>query len=289
MKYLPQQVRRLEITTRGLVEDLAAGDYASAFRGRGVEFEEVREYFPGDDVRTIDWNVTARLGNPHVKRFREERQLTLLLLVDISASGHFGSGTRTKRELAAELAAVLTLSATRHRDRIGALLYSDRVEWFTPPRSGRSQALAIMDRVLGHEPVGRGTDLVRALEYLDPLLRRRVVIGVISDFLDPDQWQALERLAPRHDAIAFRVTDPREALLPDIGLATLTDPETGRWRVVDLADRTVRAALQSGWTDLERRFEARCRTRGIDLVNLATDRPYAETLMGFFRRRARVG
>lgn len=285
---LLREVERLEITTRGLVTSLTAGDYPSVFRGRGVEFAEVREYEPGDDVRTIDWNVTARLGVPYVKRFREERQLTVLLAVDLSASGHFGSGERTKRELAAELCAVLALAATRHRDRVGAVLYTDRIEWFQPPRSGRGHALAIVDRVLGLEPVGTGTDLPRALAHLDPLLRRRAAVIVISDFHDQDQWTAMEGLAPRHDVMALQVSDPRERAIPPIGMVTLWDAESGESRVVDLSVPAVRERLETGWTQFGESLARRCHQSGIDLLQLSTDRAYRESLMAFFRRRERI-
>ena len=284
---LVRVVRQLEITTRGLVRSLAAGDYASVFRGRGVEFAEVREYMAGDDIRTIDWNVTARLGVPYVKRFREERQLTVLLVIDVSASGHFGSALRTKRDLAAELAAVLALAGTRHRDRVGAVLYTDRIEWFAPPRSGRRHALTIVDRVLGVEPVGRGTNLPLALDYLEPLLRRRAAVVVISDFMDPEQWSAMERLAPRHDVVAIQLSDPRERALPSIGLANLWDPETGDWKTVDLSLEATRRQLHDRWAEFEASLARRCHANRIDLLRLSTDRPYSEPLAAFFGRRDR--
>jgi len=284
---LVRVVRQLEITTRGLVRSLAAGDYASVFRGRGVEFAEVREYMAGDDIRTIDWNVTARLGVPYVKRFREERQLTVLLVIDVSASGHFGSALRTKRDLAAELAAVLALAGTRHRDRVGTVFYTDRIEWFAPPRSGRRHALTIVDRVLGVEPVGRGTNLPLALDYLEPLLRRRAAVVVISDFMDPDQWGAMERLAPRHDVVAIQLSDPRERAMPSIGLATLWDPETGDWRTVDLSLEATRRQLHDRWVEFETTLARRCHANRIDLLRLSTDQPYSEPLAAFFGRRDR--
>ena len=284
---LVRVVRQLEITTRGLVRSLAAGDYASVFRGRGVEFAEVREYMAGDDIRTIDWNVTARLGVPYVKRFREERQLTVLLVIDVSASGHFGSALRTKRDLAAELAAVLALAGTRHRDRVGAVMYTDRIEWFAPPRSGRRHALTIVDRVLDVEPVGRGTNLPLALDYLEPLLRRRAAVVVISDFMDPEQWSAMERLAPRHDVVAIQLSDPRERALPSIGLATLWDPETGDWKTVDLSLEATRRQLHDRWAEFEASLARRCHANRIDLLRLSTDRPYSEPLAAFFGRRDR--
>jgi uncharacterized protein (DUF58 family) len=284
---LLREVQRIEITTRELVRDLVAGDYASVFRGRGIEFAEVREYLPGDDVRAIDWNVTARLGAPFVKRHHEERQLTLLLLVDVSASGGFGSMRRTKRQLAAEVTAVLALAATRHRDRVGAAFYSDRIEWFTPPRGGRRQALQIVSRVLAYEPEGRATDLPGALQLLEALLGRRAVVVVLSDFLDPAQWSALDRLAWRHDVLALQLSDPRERELPPVGLVTLWDPESGDWTVVDTGDRAVRERFHEHRTAFDTAFAEHCVRRGIELVRLETHLPFGERLAAFFSRRER--
>ena len=282
---LLREVKRIELTTRELVRDLVAGDYASVFRGRGMEFAEVREYLPGDDVRTIDWSVTARLGTPYVKRFQEERQLTLLLLVDVSASGGFGSAGRTRRQLIAELTAVLGFASTRHRDRVGAAFYSDRVEWFLPPRSGRRQAVRIVDQVLAYQPEDRATDLPRALQYLDPLLRRHAAVVVLSDFLDQPQWPALDRLAWQHDVMALQITDPRERELPAVGLVTLWDPESGDWAVIDADDIAVRQRFVAERTAFDTAFSSFCSTRGIDLLRLDTDRPYGERLAAFFSRR----
>lgn len=282
---LLREVRRIEITTRELVRDLVAGDYASVFRGRGLEFAEVREYLPGDDVRAIDWNVTARLGAPFVKRHHEERQLTLLLLIDVSASGGFGSVERTKRQLAAEVGAVLALAATRHRDRVGAAFYSDRIEWFAPPRGGRRQALQIVSQVLSYEPEGRGTELPASLEFLEALLRHRAVVVVLSDFLDPAQWTGLDRLAWRHDVIAMQLSDPRERELPPVGLATLWDPESGDWRVVDADDPLLRERFQEERAAFDLAFAEHCSRRGIELLRLETDQPFGERLAAFFSRR----
>lgn len=282
---LLREVKRIELTTRELVRDLVAGDYTSTFRGRGVEFAEVREYLPGDDVRTIDWNVTARLGAPFVKRYHEERQLTLLLLVDVSASSGFGSVQRTRRQLAAEVAAVLALAATRHRDRVGAAFYSDRVEWFLPPKSGRAQALQLVSQVLAYEPAGRPTDFGATLRFLEPLLRRRAAVVVLSDFLDPEQWRGLDRLAWRHDVIAMQLTDPRERELPPVGLVTLWDPETGDWDVVDAGDPQLRARFAEERHAFDTALARYTTQRGIDLVRLETDQPFGETLAAFFSRR----
>lgn len=282
---LLREVRRIELTTRELVRDLVAGDYTSTFRGRGVEFAEVREYLPGDDVRSIDWNVTARLGTPFVKRFHEERQLTLLLLVDVSASSGFGSAQRTRRQLAAEVAAVLALAATRHRDRVGAAFYSDRVEWFLPPKSGRAQALTLVSKVLQYESEGRATDFPATLQFLEPLLRRRAAVVVLSDFLDLEQWRGLDRLAWRHDVIAMQLTDPRERTLPAVGLVTLWDPESGDWQVVDAGDPEVRERFAEARHAFDEALGRYTTQRGIDLLRLETDQPFGERLAAFFSRR----
>lgn len=282
---LLREVRRIELTTRELVRDLVAGDYTSTFRGRGVEFAEVREYLPGDDVRSIDWNVTARLGAPFVKRHHEERQLTLLLLVDVSASSGFGSVQRTRRQLAAEVSAVLALAATRHRDRVGAAFFSDRVEWFLPPRSGRRQALQVVSQVLTFEPAERPTDLGAALQFLEPLLRRHAAVVVLSDFLDREQWNGLDRLAWRHELIAIQLTDPRERELPPVGLVTLWDPESGDWEVVDAGDPAVRAGFAASRQEFDDAFLRYTTQRGIDLLRLETDQPFGERLAAFFSRR----
>jgi uncharacterized protein (DUF58 family) len=286
---LLREVHRIELSTRELVRDLVAGDYASSFRGRGIEFAEVREYQPGDDIRTIDWNVTARLGSPYIKRFHEDRQLTLLLVVDLSASGHFGTAGRTKRELTAEVAAVLALAATRHRDRVGALLFTDRIEWFVPPRSGRAHALGIVHRILGHQPVGRGTDLPRALTHLEPVLRRPAVVAVLSDFVDQPQWAALDRLAHRHDAIAVQLCDPGERELPPVGLISLWDPETGQCLVVDTATPGLREQFRASREALDRGLAEKCRSTGIELLRLETHQPYGQPLAAFFGNRERRG
>jgi uncharacterized protein (DUF58 family) len=281
-------VRRLEITTRHLVRDIVAGEYSSAFRGRGVEFAEVREYQPGDDIRTIDWNVTARLGSAYVKRYLEERELTVVFVVDRSASGAFGSRVRTRGDLAAEVVAVLAFAAARNNDRVGLLLATDRVEAYTQPRKGRRHALRVISELLAFTPEGRGTDLGVALTTLESSLRRRAVIFLVSDFLATGYEPALARLARRHDLVAIQVVDPRERELPDVGLVTLWDPESGDWRLVDTADREVRSRFNERATAFDRGLERMLMERGADLLRLETGRSYAESLLAFFRRRERM-
>jgi uncharacterized protein (DUF58 family) len=283
-----REVRRIEITTRHLVRDIVAGEYSSAFRGRGVEFAEVREYQPGDDVRTIDWNVTARLGSTYVKRYLEERELTVVFVVDYSASGGFGSRLRTKEQLAAEVCAVLALAAARNNDRVGALCFTDRVERYIPPRKGRRHVLRVISDLIGYQPSSRGTDLSSALGYLEPVLRRRAVIFVVSDFLALGYEAPLGRLARRHDVIALQLRDRRERELPDIGLATLWDPESDRWRVVDTADQRLRNHFRRKAEEFDATLERELRRSGTDHLVLDTDRSYAEPLLAFFRRRERM-
>jgi len=283
-----REVRRLEITTRHLVRDIVAGEYSSAFRGRGVEFAEVREYQPGDDIRTIDWNVTARLGSAFVKRYLEERELTVVFVVDRSASGGFGSVVRTRGDLAAEVVAGLAFAAARNNDRVGLVLATDRVESFTQPRKGRRHALRVISELLAFEPEGRGTDLGAALSTLEASLRRRAVIFLVSDFLTAGFEAALARLARRHDLVAIQIVDPRERELPDTGLVTLWDPETGDWRVVNTSDRRVRERFSERASAFDRALERMLIERGADLLRLENGRSYAEPLLAFFRRRERM-
>lgn len=283
-----REVRRIEITTRHLVRDIVAGEYSSAFRGRGVEFAEVREYQPGDDVRTIDWNVTARLGTTYVKRYLEERELTVCLVVDFSASKRFGSRLRTKGDLATEVCAVLALAAARNNDRVGTLFFTDRVERMIPARKGRRHVLRIISEILSFVPEGSGTDLTGTLDYLESVLRRRSVLFIVSDFLTAGYRPGLGRLARRHDVIALQLSDPRERQLPDAGLVSLWDPESGAWRYVDTGSAGVRDEFRRRTMEFDLELESGLRELGVDLVRLETDRSYAEPLIAFFRRRGRM-
>jgi uncharacterized protein (DUF58 family) len=280
-----REVERIEITTRHLVRDIVSGEYSSAFRGRGVEFAEVREYQPGDDVRTIDWNVTARLGTAYVKRYLEERELTVLFIVDVSASGRFGSGIRTKESLAVEVSAVLALAAARNNDRVGAVWVTDRVERFVPPRRGRRHVRRIINDLLAFEPDGSGTDLGTALTFVEPMLRHRAVIFLLSDFLTTGYEPAFERLARRHDLIALQLYDPRERELPDLGLVSVQDPETGVWQWLDTSRKETRELFRRTAAEFDRAIARTVREAGGDLIRLETTQPYAEPLIAFFRRR----
>ena len=283
-----REVRRIEITTRHLVRDIVAGEYSSAFRGRGVEFAEVREYQPGDDVRTIDWNVTARLGSAYVKRYLEERELSVLFVVDSSASGGFGSRLRTKRELGAEVTAVLALAAMRNNDRIGAIFFTDRVEYHLAPAKGRRHVLRLISDLLTFEAAAGGTDLGAALAELEPTLRRRAVIFVLSDFLATGHETVLGRLARRHDVVGLQLVDPRERTLPAAGMVTLWDPETGAWRRVDTDAPAVRDYFARQAEDFDRALAQTLRELNVDLLRLETGKSYAEPLLTFFRRRERM-
>jgi uncharacterized protein (DUF58 family) len=283
-----QEVRRIEITTRHLVRDIVAGEYSSAFRGRGVEFSEVREYQPGDDIRTIDWNVTARLGTAYVKRYLEERELTILFVVDASASENFGTRVRTKRDLAVEVCAVLALAAARNSDRVGAAWVTDQVERFVPPRRGRKHVLRVINDLLAFEPAGTATNLAGALDFADSILRRRSVLFLISDFLTTGYQSALERLARQHDVIALQLFDPRERELPDVGLASFLEPESGHRRLVDTGRPAIREHFRRRAEEFDLSLQQDVRRCGAELVRLETGASYAEPLIAFFRRRERL-
>lgn len=281
------QVRRLEVTSRHLVRDVLAGEYGSVFKGRGVEFADVRAYQYGDDVRTIDWRVTARMDAAYVRRYVEERELTVLFLVDHSASAAFGSRVRTKIQLATEVCAVLALAAVRNNDRVGAALFTDRVEAYVPPAKGKRHALRVIRELLAFRPSHARTDLGAALQYADRVLRRRAVIFVVSDWIAQGYDTALEMAARRHDTIAIQLIDPRERELPDVGLVTLRDPETGHWRTVDSGDAAVRAGFRDRARAFDSALDARLRHAGADVIRLETGQNYVSPLLAFFRRRER--
>ena len=286
-KEILRKIRRLELRTRRLVESSFAGQYQSVFKGRGMNFEEVRPYSPGDEIRSIDWNVTARTGEPYIKKFTEEREMTVMILLDVSASGNFGSVEESKREMAAEIAAILAFSAIHNNDKVGLLLFSDRVELFIPPKKGRHHILRLIREMLYFEPVGRGTDLSGALEYLNKVVTRRSLLFLVSDFLSPDFSRPLTVTAKRHDTVALRVVDPAEETLPDVGVVLLEDPETGEQIEVDTSRRSISRSYAKHAED---RLRDLCRlfgARGIDLLELHTDRDYLPVLRGFFERRGR--
>jgi uncharacterized protein (DUF58 family) len=282
-----KKIRALEIKTRGLVQTAFAGDYHSVFKGRGMNFEDVREYQPGDEIRSIDWNVTARMGSAFVKKFTEERELTVMLIVDVSASGNFGSTSQSKRELAAEVACLLAFSAIRNNDKVGLLLFTDQVELFIPPKKGRSHTLRLIREILFFEPQGRGTDPALALDYLNKIVTRRAVVFFVSDFQAPDFSRALAVTARRHDFIAIQVQDEREEVFPNVGIITLEDAETGEQIEVNTADRNMRTRF----TDLAQREGVELlrtlRRNNIDTIALRTGDDYLPALRSFFKQRER--
>jgi len=279
-----RRIRRIQIRTRVILESGIGGAYHAVFKGRGMEFAEVREYAPGDEVRTIDWNVTARMGTPYVKKFVEERDLTLLLLVDVSGSQDFGSRFLLKRDYAAELAAVLAFSAVANQDRVGAVLFSDRIEGYVPPGHGRKHALRIVRDLLAKRPEGKGTDLAGALRFARRVLRSRGIVVVLSDFQASGYERALGVLRRKHDVVALHLQDPGEAEVPSVGLVALTDPETGERIVADTSRPEVRRALADPVFEKARQVFKKTR---VDAITLSTAESYEGPLRGFFQSRER--
>ena len=282
-----RQVRWIEITTRGLVNEVFSGEYNSVFKGRGMSFAEVREYQYGDDIRGIDWNVTARTGSPHVKIFEEERELTLMLVVDVSGSAEFGTRGRMKSELAAELCGVLAFSAIKNNDKVGLILFSDRIEKFVPPRKGRRHALRVLRELLYHPVEGKGTDIAGALEYLAKVTRRRAVVFLVSDFMAGGYGQALSVAARRHDLVAVRVGDRREEDVPPMGFVEFEDPESGERVVVNTSGGAFRERFREIRERARERVDELFRRSRIDAIDVKTGVPYDRALRRFFEERAR--
>ena len=286
------RIRRIEITTRKLVNDGFAGEYQSVFKGRGMEFDEVRQYHPGDDVRSIDWNVTARTGEPYVKSYIEERELTVMLVVDVSGSGDFGTRNRFKRELAGELAAVMSFAATTNNDKVGLLLFTDRVESLVPPRKGRSHVLRMVRDLLVFQPVGSGTDIRLALDTVHQMLKRRSIVFLVSDFLaDPESYrQAMLVTNRRHDVVAFDLNDPLEHEIADVGILALEDAESGQLRWVDTGSREWKREFSEKVARLEEDKKELFTAAGVDRISVTTERDYVAEVGAFFKdRRHRLG
>jgi len=281
-----KQVRRIEIFTNRIVNETMAGRYESAFKGQGVEFEEVREYVPGDEVRSIDWNVTARTGRPHIKRFIEERELTVVFLVDLSRSMAFGSGERLKKRVATELCAVLAFSAIKNQDRVGLLLFTDRVELFVPPNKGSTHVLWVIRELLSFEPKGRGTDVRVALDYLARVLHRRAVVFLVSDFFCDDTRVPLTIANKRHDVIAVHIVDPRQDELPPIGWLRLEDNETGEELALNSSHAGIRRDYERWGASHRDQVKDLLQASGVDLVEVRTDRPAIDPLIRFLRMRS---
>ncbi|MBQ7234492.1 MAG: DUF58 domain-containing protein [Kiritimatiellae bacterium] len=290
VKELMAKVGKIRILTSRLIDDQLSGDYHSTFKGQGVEFDEVRPYTVGDDVRTIDWNVTARMGVPYIKRFSEERELTVLFMVDVSGSQGYGSRGRSKMELSAEVTALLALTAIRNQDKIGLVLFSDRIVKYIPPRKGRDSVMRLVREVLAAEDGAEGgTDLAEALRFVNGVQKRRAVVFVVSDFLADEAGfeKLLRATARRHDVVCVPVSDPAESDLPDVGLVELEDPETGELVLVDTSSPSVRRAFAGKASEDRESLKRFFMKTGIDTMTLATDRPYIEEVRALFKRRAR--
>lgn len=294
LREILSKVRQIEIRTNRLVNEALAGEYHSVFKGRGMDFDEVREYVPGDEVRMIDWNVTARSahGQAFVKKFTEERELTILLLVDVSASGNFGSKNQSKREMAAELASVLAFSAIRNNDKVGLILFTDQIEKYIPPKKGRSHVLRVVREILFFEPEHRGTNIPLALDFANHVTSRRAVVFLASDFcLSPEQMDAFQlalRLTnKRHDLIALNINDPCESALPDVGLVTLQDAETEEVFEINTAQENIRKRFTELAGQRKENLNRIIRSSGVDLLDLNTAEPYLPPLMQFFQKRMR--
>ena len=285
-----KRVRKIEIKTRGLSREIFAGKYHTAFRGRGMSFSEVREYRAGDDVRDIDWNVTARSRRPHIKVYEEERELTMMLLVDVSASRMFGSGDRLKKQITTEIAAVLAFSATQNNDKVGCILFSDHVEKFIPPKKGRSHILMIIRELIGFQPTAQKTRLSEGVRYLSNLLKKRSTAFILSDFLDPEEDReelrdALKVAGGKHDLVAIRLVDPRERELPDVGILELQDAETGKIEWVDTSSRALRDHYAAHWARRAEEMERILKQNRIDTATISTEEDYVVELIKLFKQR----
>jgi uncharacterized protein (DUF58 family) len=284
---LMKQVGKIKILTSHLIDDQLTGDYHSMFKGQGVEFDEVRPYVAGDDIRSIDWNVTARTGSPHVKRFSEERELTVIFLVDVSGSQVFGSGTRSKSELAAEITCLLALTAIRNQDKIGLILFSDRILKSIPPRKGRTSVMRLVREVLAADETREGTDITASLRFLNNVQKRKAVVFLVSDFQDSGYEKELRVTARRHDVIACPISDPCEFELPNVGLVEMQDPESGELLLVDTGSAAVRRAFAERASQDNGQLMKFFKRNGIDSISLSTGRPYIDDVRALFRRRAK--
>lgn len=284
---LIKRVRRIEIKTRGLSRNIFAGEYHSAFKGRGMAFSEVREYQFGDDIRNIDWNVTARYNKPFIKVYEEERELTVMLLIDVSGSREFGSMDKLKKNIVTEIAAVLAFSAIQNNDKIGVIFFSNKIEKFIPPKKGRSHILRIISELIDFEPEARGTDISGAIQYLTNAIKKRCTAFVISDFLqnEPTLENALSIANNRHDVVALRIYDERETELPNIGMIKLKDAETGNYTWVDTSDRNARYIYRKWWHNHTDQLENSFKKSGVDNVSISTNHDYVKSLMGLFKKR----
>lgn len=284
-KDLLKKIKQIQIHTRRLVNEAFVGEYHSVFKGRGMEFDEVREYQPGDEIRTIDWNVTARVGRPFIKRYVEERELTVMLLVDVSASGSFGSVRHLKNEVATEICALLALSATKNNDKVGMIMFTDKIEKFIPPKKGPKHVLRVIRELLCSQPTGKGTNISVALEYLDKITHRRTISFVVSDFIARDYARALRIANKRHDTIAITIVDPREQELPNVGFIELKDAESGETLLLDTANPSARKEFKALAYRQRQELSRLFRSMGVDEIVINTNRHHVEPIIRFFRMR----
>lgn len=286
-KEILKKIRRIEIHTKKLVNDLFSGEYHSTFKGQGMEFEEVRQYEPGDDIRLIDWNVTARTGYPHIKKFKEERELSVVLLFDASSSGKFGTRDRFKSETAAELCAILAFSAIKNNDKVGLIIFTDSIEKFIPPQKGRGHVLRLIREILYFQPKGVGTNISGALEYLSKVIKRKSVVFLVSDFLSENFYTPLQIANNKHDVIAMKISDPRESFFDNVGLVELEDAETGEIFVVDTASKEFRREFSARADEDNLALKKGFRLINVDFINIRTDESYIVPLINFFKVRER--
>jgi uncharacterized protein (DUF58 family) len=284
-KEILKKIRYIEIRTRRLVNDLFSGEYHSTFKGQGMEFEEVREYQPGDDIRLIDWNVTARTGFPHVKKFREERELSVVLLVDASSSGRFGTRERFKSEVAAELCALLAFSAIKNNDKVGLIIFTDRIEKFVPPKKGRSHVLRLIREILFFQPQGVATDIGMALEYLSKVIKRKSVVFLVSDFFFEGYTKPLQLANKKHDVIAIKICDPRERVFENVGLIELEDAETGEVILINTGSKEFRREFEARADEDLQNLKRSFKLVNMDFINIQTDQSYIAPLVSFFKMR----
>jgi len=284
---LLKKVRKIEIKTKGLSNHIFAGEYHTAFKGKGMAFSEVREYQPGDDVRSIDWNVTARYNAPFVKVFEEEREMTVMLMIDVSASGNFGTQEQFKRELATELAAILAFSAINNNDKVGVIFFTDKVEQFIPPKKGKSHILRIIREVLAFEPAGKGTDIASALEYFSAVIKKRSICFILSDFMSKEFDMPLKIASKKHDLVALRIHDTREDTLPNVGLVPMQDAETEKMLFVDTSSKKVRDNFAKNRANATEKLRKLFPASGVDLIDITTGTDYVKPLINFFKTRGK--
>jgi len=282
---LLKKVRKIEIKTKGLSNHIFAGEYHTAFKGKGMAFSEVREYQPGDDIRSIDWNVTARYNAPFVKVFEEEREMTVMLLIDVSASGNFGTQEQFKRELATELAAILAFSAIKNNDKVGVVFFTDKVEQFIPPKKGKSHILRIIREVLAFQPTGKGTDIAGALEYFSAVIKKRSICFILSDFMSKEFDRPLKIASKKHDLVALRIHDKREDTLPNVGLVPMQDAETEEMLFVDTSSKKVRDNFAKNRIEATEKLRKLFPASGVDLIDITTGTDYVKPLINFFKTR----